>query len=169
MKVLGIDPGFEKVGVAVVEQNTIKDTLLYSACFKTLKSSVFNERLFLIGQEINRVIEKYKPDALSVETLFFNTNQKTALRVSEARGVIIYVAKKHNMEIYEYTPLQIKNAITGYGRADKNQVNSMVKQLIFIPDSTKKEDDEMDSIATALTCLASYKTEKTSVRIKNNL
>jgi len=157
MKVLGIDPGFEKVGIAIVEQNQTNTALFYSTCFKTLQSVNFNERLFLIGKEINRVIKKYKPDALSIETLFFNTNQKTALRVSETRGVIIYESKKHNLTIYEYTPLQIKNAITGYGRADKNQVNNMVKQLIFIPDSTKKEDDEMDAIAAALTCLASYK------------
>jgi len=160
MRVLGIDPGFEKVGIAIVEQDLVKNKLLYSTCFKTLKSSAFNERLFLIGKEINRVIGKYKPDVLSIETLFFNTNQKTALRVSEARGVIVYESKKHNLKIYEYTPLQIKNAITGYGRADKNQVNNMVRQLIDISNPNKKEDDEMDAIATALTCLASYKAEK---------
>ena len=159
MRVLGIDPGYERVGVAVVEKNgSSKENLLYSSCFKTDSKLPFPNRLFLIGQEIERVIKKNKPDALSIETLLFNTNQKTALLVSEARGIIIYEAKKQNLGIYEYTPLQIKNAITGYGRASKNQVDTMVRQLISIPQTTK-QDDEIDAIAIALTGLASYKNQ----------
>ena len=159
MKFLGIDPGFERVGIAVVERNeNSKEILLYSNCFKTDSKLPFPERLLLIGQEIERVIKKNKPDALSIETLLFNTNQKTALMVSEARGIFIYEAQKNNLEIYEYTPLQIKNAITGYGRASKNQVDTMVRQLISIPKTTK-QDDEIDAIAIALTGLASYKNE----------
>ena len=160
MKVLGIDPGFGKVGIAVVEKNkTSKEILLYSNCLKTDSKLSFNERLLLVGKEIERVIKKYTPEILAVETLLFNTNQKTALMVSEARGVIVYEAKKHNLEIYEYTPLQIKNAITGYGRASKNQVSAMIRQLISVP-KTVKQDDEIDAIAVALTCVASYKNEK---------
>ena len=159
MRVLGIDPGFERVGVAVIEKNdSSKENLLYSNCFKTDSKLPFPERLLLIGQEIERVIKKNKLDALSIETLLFNTNQKTALMVSEARGIFIYEAKKNNLEVYEYTPLQIKNAITGYGRASKNQVDLMVRQLISIPKTTK-QDDEIDAIAIALTGLASYKNE----------
>ena len=160
MKVLGIDPGYERVGISVIEkEGDSKEILLYSNCFKTKKELVFNERLFLIGNEINRVIKKYKPDVLAIESLFFNTNQKTALLVSEARGAIIYEAKRQGLDVYEYTPLQIKNATVGYGRASKNQVDTMVRQLISISEKIK-QDDEIDAIAIALTCLASYKNEK---------
>lgn len=159
MRVLGIDPGYERVGIAVIEkEGTSKENLLYSNCFKTKKELPFNERLFLIGDEINNIITKFKPNILAIESLFFNTNQKTALLVSEARGVIIYEAKRRGLDVYEYTPLQIKNAITGYGRASKNQVDTMVRQLISIPKTTK-QDDEVDAIAIALTCFASYKNE----------
>ena len=160
MRILGIDPGYERVGIAVIEKDgTSKENLLYSNCFKTKKELIFNERLFLVGDEINKIIRQFKPRVLAIESLFFNTNQKTALLVSEARGVIIYEAKKQGLDVYEYTPLQIKNAVTGYGRASKDQVDTMVRQLISIPKTTK-QDDEVDAIATALTCLASYKNEK---------
>ena len=159
MRILGIDPGFERVGIAVVEQDkNRKEVLIYSNCFKTDPKLPFNERLLFIGKEVARVIKKYAPEKLSIETLLFNTNQKTALMVSEARGVMAYEAKRHDLGIYEYTPLQIKNAITGYGRATKNQVDAMVRQLIPIP-KTIKQDDELDAIAIALTCGASYKNE----------
>ena len=160
MRILGIDPGFGKVGIAAVKKNeTSKEVLLYSNCFKTDPKLPFNERLLLVGKEIERVIKKHTPEILAIETLLFNTNQKTALMVSEARGVIVYEAKKHNLEIYEYTPLQIKNAVVGYGRASKNQVSAMIRQLISVP-KTVKQDDEIDAIAVALTCVASYKNEK---------
>ena len=157
MIVLGIDPGYERVGIAVVEQDkNRKEILVYSNCFKTDPKLPFNERLFLVGKEVERIIKKYTPEILSIETLLFNTNQKTALRVSEARGVMIYEAKKHNLEVFEYTPLQIKNAVTGYGRATKNQIDVMVRQLMSVP-KTVKQDDEIDAIAASLTCIASYK------------
>ncbi len=156
MKILGIDPGFERVGIAILEKNNSKESLLYSDCFKTSSSLDFPKRLELIGKEINRVVEKYKPDLLSIETLLFNNNQKTAMKVAEARGVVIYEAVCGGLDIYEYTPLQIKMAVTGYGRADKNQVNIMVKQLIEIKKEIKY-DDEMDAIAICLTCSASYR------------
>jgi crossover junction endodeoxyribonuclease RuvC len=159
MIILGIDPGYERLGIAVVEKTTQnKDILLFSECFKTSAQIPFNKRLFLLGQEIDRVCIAYTPQVLSIETLLFNSNQKTALMVSEARGVVIYEARRHNLEVCEYTPLQIKNAITGYGRATKDQVDSMTRQLISLPD-TLSQDDEMDAIATALTCSASYRNE----------
>lgn len=154
MKILGIDPGFERVGISVVEKNTKKDILLFSECFKTSKKLPFNERLTLIGKEVCGVIKKYRPNALAIETLLFNTNQKTALMVSEARGVIVYEASSANLELFEYTPLQIKNAVTGYGRADKKQIDTMVRQLIDIKKETNS-DDEIDAIAVAITCSAS--------------
>jgi len=157
MRVLAIDPGFERVGVAILEKNAGKpETLIYSACFITDKVLPFEDRLLLIGKEILRVVDEYAPDALAIETLFFNTNQKTALRVSEARGVIIYTAKSRGLQICEYTPLQIKIAVTGYGKAPKTQVADMAEKLISIP-KKPRYDDEIDAIAIGLTCLASEK------------
>jgi len=156
MRIIGIDPGFERVGIAVLEKEKNGDVLLYSNCFKTLSSLPFHERLALIGEEIKKIVKKYNPDTLAIETLFFNTNQKTAFLVSEARGVVLYEAVLGNLKIYEYTPLQIKIAITGYGRADKKQINNMVRQLIVLKEDIKS-DDEMDAVATAITCSASYR------------
>jgi len=155
MKILGIDPGFERMGTAVLEKEKGKDTLLYSGCFKTPASLAFNKRLALIGGEVKRVADKYSPDVLAIETLLFNNNKKTAMMVAEARGVMVYEGALKNLDICEYTPLQIKIAVTGYGRADKNQVNIMVKQLINI-EKKVKYDDEMDAIAICLTCSASH-------------
>ncbi len=156
MRVLSIDPGYERVGIAVLEKRNGKEFLLYSDCFKTNAKDEFSERLAQIGAEIERMIKKFSPGALAVESLLFNSNQKTAMKVAEARGAIICISKLAGLEIHEYTPLQIKNAITGYGRADKSQVEMMTRQLVEI----KKEniiDDEMDAIAIGLTALASVK------------
>lgn len=162
MIILGIDPGFERIGISVIKKGLKNDTLLFSICFKTSAKIDFNERLVLIGKEVRRVIKKYKPDSLAIETLIFNTNQKTALMVAEARGVIVYESTLGGLKIYEYTPLQIKNAVTGYGRADKNQVTTMVRQLIAIGDEVTS-DDEIDSIAVSLTCSASIKNRFSSI------
>jgi len=157
MRVLSIDPGFERVGIAILEKNKAQEKLLYSDCFKTSSKELFEKRLVLIGEEIVRVIQKWSPDALAIETLFFNTNQKTAFRVSEARGVIIYQSAKLGLSVHEYTPLQIKIAVTGYGKAPKKQVDDMVRTLIPI-EKKNMNDDEMDAIAVGITCLASAST-----------
>lgn len=153
MRILGIDPGYERLGVAVVEKINNKEVVLHSECFKTSASLSFNERLLLLGNKIESICEEYKPDTLSIETLFFTTNQKTAMHVAEARGVILYIASKKNMRIFEATPLQIKIATTGYGKADKKEVMKMVKMLVKI-DKDKTSDDELDAIAIALTGFA---------------
>jgi|SRR5579872_2795054 len=154
-RILAIDPGFERVGIAVLEkEHRSKEKLLYSECFKTSAKLPYSERLFLIGQKIKDIVGEWRPGALVIEKLFFNTNQKTALMVAEARGVIIYEAGVANLSIFEYTPLQIKIAVTGYGRSEKGQVARMIPRLITI---TKKitSDDEFDAIAVGLTCFAS--------------
>ncbi len=154
MKILAIDPGFERVGIAVLEkENSGKHTLVHSTCFKTSAKLPFYERLNLIGKEIESIIKKYKPQVLAIEKLYFTTNQKTVMGVSEARGVIIYVASSNNLKIFEYTPPQIKIAVTGYGKSTKEAVMSMVPKLIAINHETKS-DDELDAIATGITCLA---------------
>jgi len=170
MKILAIDPGYERIGIAIIEKpEKEKEVLLYSDCFKTPATLPFSERLSLIGQEISRVISKFTPTVLAIETLFFAKNQKTALGVAEARGVITYEAARHNLNVHEYTPLQVKMAIAGHGRGDKTDILRMLPKLITI---TKKvrHDDEYDAIAVGLTCSASqnyYKQSKTSTTRKN--
>lgn len=159
MIIIGIDPGYERIGIAVLEKNKSdkKEVLLYSSCFKTSAKLPLPERIFLLGAEIQSVIKKYKPEKLAIEKLYFENNAKTAMGVSEARGVIIYIAKSHNLEILEYTPLQIKNAVTGYGKATKPQVHTMVSRLIELPKNVT-QDDEIDAIAVAITGFATTRT-----------
>lgn len=158
MKILGIDPGYERLGIAVLEKKAgdRKETLLYSSCFKTKAGQPHSERLKLLGQEISRVIEAYEPEALSIETLFINTNQKTAMYVAEARGTIIYEAARHGLSVGEFSPPQIKSTVANNGRADKKAIIKMIPLLIKI-DKEIKHDDEYDAIAVALTYFAHNK------------
>src|SRR3989338_6967551 len=112
MKILGIDPGFERLGVAVIEKTTTgKESVIFSECFKTKSDLDFSDRLKLIGSEVKKIIKKYKPDVLAIETLFLNTNQKTVMRVAEARGVVIYEASIAGLKVFEASPPQIKVAV----------------------------------------------------------
>ncbi len=156
MKIIAVDPGYERVGIAILEKNKSGEVVLYSDCFKTKANLPFEKRLLEIGSEIKKLIKEYKPNALSIETLFFNSNQKTVMKVSEARGAILYEAVSNGLKIKEYTPLQIKVAVSGDGRADKKQMIRMVDLLIK---KTKeiKYDDEYDAIAAGLTYFASEK------------
>lgn len=155
MRILGIDPGYERLGIAILEKDKKgdKECVLFSECFKTSAKLEFSERLNLIGEEVRKIIKKYKPEILSIETLFLNTNQKTVMHVAEARGVVIYEAARARLKIFEASPPQIKIATTGYGRSDKAQIIKMVKILVKIDDS-KTSDDELDAIAIALTAFA---------------
>lgn len=155
--ILSIDPGYERLGICVLEKNFItkKIKILHSECFKTSKDIDFKERMLKIGIYIEGIIEKYKTEDLAIENIFMNTNQKTALKVSEIKGVLIYICKKQKMNVFEYTPLQIKSAITGSGRSDKNAIQKML--YILMPELkklTKKIDDEYDAIACGLTHFA---------------
>ncbi|MBU1557738.1 crossover junction endodeoxyribonuclease RuvC [Patescibacteria group bacterium] len=151
MRIISIDPGYERVGIAVVEKKSSrKEELIYSDCFQTSSKSPITERFLLIGKEIEKVIQKYKPETMAIETLFFNSNQKTAMKVSEARGIIIYQALANGLSVFEYTPLQIKIAVTGYGRGDKKQIIAMIPHLIKV-EKEIKYDDEYDAIAVGLT------------------
>mgnify|MGYP001565962777 CR=1 FL=1 len=155
MRILGIDPGFERLGVAILEKNKSdrKEKVLFSECFKTSAKLEFPERLFMVGKEVRNIIKRFKPEILAIETLFFATNQKTVMRVAEVRGAVIYEASLGGLKIFEASPLQIKIATTGYGKANKEQVMKMVKILVQI-DNLKKSDDELDAIAIALTAFA---------------
>lgn len=156
MRVLSIDPGYERLGIAIIEKVNRKETLVYSECFKTSAKIPHSERLALIAQKIGEILEAYKPNALAIETLLFNSNQKTALLVAEARGLIIGTVGIKGLRVFEYNPLQIKVAVTGFGHSDKDQVIFMVKKLIAVSDKVKI-DDEFDAIACGLTFFASEK------------
>ena len=155
MKIIAIDPGYDRCGVAVMEKNlkTGKESLITSMCIETSSKESFLDRLFTIGDRVEKIIKKELPTALSIEKLFFNTNQKTATNVSEVRGALLYMAKKYNLKIYEYTPIQIKMAITGHGRSSKSQVISIIPRLLKVNKDIKR-DDEWDAIAVGLTCFA---------------
>ena len=151
MILLSIDPGFERLGLAIIQkEGRDKETLLYSECFKTSAKLPHQERLRLIGNKIEDLIKEYKPMELATEKLFLTSNQKTVIPVAEARGVILYIAGLHNMKVSEYSPPEIKVAVTGYGRSDKQQIMAMVPRLITVT-KTIKSDDEFDAIAIGLT------------------
>lgn len=167
MRILGIDPGFERLGVAILEKRPgdRKEVVIYSKCFKTSPKLEFTERLYLIGKEIKDKIKEYKPDVLAIETLFFANNQKTVMNVSETRGVIIYEGLLADLEIFQASPLQVKMAITGHGKADKKQILKMVPMLVKL-DKNKTSDDELDAIAIGLTAFAHSNTlAKTKARL----
>lgn len=160
MKILGIDPGYERLGIAILEKNKgdKKEILIHSECFKTSSKLSFSERLFILGDRVEQIIKEHNPKILSIETLFLNTNQKTVMQVAEVRGVIIFLSRKYSLEIFEASPPQIKNTITGYGKSDKIQIHKMVSLLINLPkEKSKSLDDELDAIAIALTAFAHTK------------
>ena len=149
MIVLGIDPGYAIVGVGVVEYRNSRFSLVSYGAITTDAGVPFNRRLEIIYDELTEIIEKYKPDVMSVEELFWNTNQKTGIVVAEARGVILLSAHEAGVPIFEYTPLQVKQAIVGYGRAEKKQVIAMVTSLLGLK-KPPKPDDTADAIALAI-------------------
>ena len=154
MKIIAIDPGYERVGIAIVEKGKDgKEMMLFSECFKTSAKLALSERLALIGMKIAETIQTYAPERMAIESLFFTSNQKTAIAVAEARGVILYEGARAGLRIHEYTPMQIKVAVTGHGKADKQQVMFMTEKLVSLVKKVTS-DDEMDAIAIGLTCLA---------------
>lgn len=156
MKVLAIDPGYDRIGIAVLEKEHGVEMLRYSHCLLTNRSHSLAERLHTLGTEIERLLGIHTPDMLAIETLFFNKNIKTAIGVAQARGVILYLAHKHHCLVTEYGPQEIKVAVTGYGNSDKLAVIAMVKQLVQnVP--TDALDDEYDAIAVGITALAHHR------------
>lgn len=155
MRVIAIDPGYDRLGVAVMEFQNGKECLLYSTCLESDKQQSLPDRIHFVGDALLRIVEEYSPDTMAVETLFFNKNVKTAIGVAEARGAFIYIAKSAGCQIYEFGPQEIKSAITGYGKSDKKAVIDMVLRLVKNA-PTKALDDEYDAIAVGVTCLATY-------------
>ena len=160
MRVLAIDPGYERLGIAVLEKlSGGKETLLYSDCFRTSAKESFESRLLSIGKRTEDVIKEYIPNALAIENLFLSNNQKTAMRVAEVRGALIYIASSNSLTVAEMAPLQIKLAVTGDGKSSKDQMMKMVDMLIKT-NRSKMLDDEYDAIACGLAFFALYKSLK---------
>lgn len=149
MKILGIDPGMAIVGYSVIDYdgNTLK--LLHSGSIQTDKKSRESARLLEIYNDMSTVVNEYKPDICAIEKLFFFRNQTTVMPVAHARGVILTVLEKYGIPIFEYTPMEVKQTLTGYGRADKKEVEQMVKLALGTNDLPKL-DDTIDSIAIAI-------------------
>lgn len=150
MVILGIDPGYGIVGFGVIEKTPYSVKVIDYGAIYTYKEDTFPERLRKIYAGMNQLIDKYKPDFMCCEELFFNHNVTTAINVAQARGVILLAGIQRIGKLYEYTPLQIKQALTGQGRADKKQVQYMVKAILNL-NSIPKPDDAADALAVALT------------------
>ncbi|MBC7333224.1 MAG: crossover junction endodeoxyribonuclease RuvC [Actinobacteria bacterium] len=156
MKVMGVDPGLETTGVGVVEIRENKYFPVYCGCIETKKYKSIPERLKKIYSELNRLIVEYAPDSLAIEDIFFSSNAKTAFNIGQARGISILAGSQNNISIYEYTPLQVKLAIVGYGKATKKQIKYMLKVILNVEDNFfTNKDDAWDAMAVAL-CHASY-------------
>lgn len=149
MRILGIDPGFAITGYSIIDYIGNKFNLITSGAILTEAKTSFPLRLEKIYYDVKDIIDNYGPECMSIEELFFNNNAKTAINVAQARGVILMTARINNVDVYEYTPLQVKQAVVGYGRADKIQVQRMVK-MILNAEKLPKLDDITDSMAIAI-------------------
>ena len=151
MIILGIDPGTANTGYGIIEKHKDNLKCLGYGCIKTKSSEDFPKRIEIIYDEIERLIKKWKPDIVAVENLFFFKNEKTAFSVGQARGAILLAASKNHKEIFETTPLEVKQAVSGYGKADKSQVQRMVKIILNLPE-IPRPDDAADALAVSITC-----------------
>jgi crossover junction endodeoxyribonuclease RuvC len=147
--ILGVDPGTATTGYGLIRKEGQKYSLIHYGCILTPAKTPLHDRLDTIYEELSDIIDEHTPDHMAVEELFFAANAKTAIAVGQARGVILLAGKKKGISIFEYTPLEVKMALTGYGRADKNQIQQMVKTLLSLPE-IPKPDDAADAIAIAI-------------------
>ncbi len=150
MRILGIDPGLATIGWGVIDVINGKLKPISFGVILTPKDKTLPDRLMIIEEDLKSLINKFKPDEIAIEELFFNDNTKTAINVAHARGVILITCSKNCAKLYEYTPLQIKQALTGYGRAEKRQIQEMTKTFLNLP-KIPKPDDAADALAVALT------------------
>lgn len=149
MKILGIDPGYAIVGFGVIDFCLNKFNILGYGAITTPANLDMNRRLLMIYNELQQVIQKYRPSCIAIEKLYFTSNQKTAIAVAQARGVILLACAQNNLEIFEYTPLQVKQSVVGYGRATKSQVINMTSSILGLK-SAPKLDDTADALAIAI-------------------
>jgi crossover junction endodeoxyribonuclease RuvC len=156
MRILGIDPGIGRTGWGIIEKEKNGITVVDFGCIETSSEMAMHRRLQLLYDNIGILFSDFKPDSLAVEDLFFNTNAKTAFVVGQARGVILLAASCNGITPFVYTPLQVKIAVTGYGRAQKNQVGMMIKSILRLT-AVPKPDDVADALAIAVTHASSMK------------
>lgn len=156
IRILGIDPGFGRTGWGVIEKSGSEWQVVDFGCIETSAKKDFISRIDELNRELLKIIKKYKPTQSGVEDLFFAKNVKTAMKVGQARGVILLTLRQAGIPIDEFNPLQIKQALTGYGRAEKGQVQKMVEMILQIKKKIRP-DDAADALAVALTCGASMK------------
>ena len=149
LRILGIDPGYAIVGFGVLDYDGYRFTPVHFGAITTEAKTDFNVRLKIIFDDMNTVLTSFKPDVMAIEKLFFNTNQKTGIDVAQARGVILLSAINAGVPVYEYTPLQVKQSVVGYGRAEKPQVMDMTKRILGLA-SVPKPDDTADALAIAI-------------------
>ncbi len=168
MKIIGIDPGYAIVGWGVVNYDRTKFTTLDYGAITTHASMPFEQRLLTIYNELDLLLRMHKPDAMSVEKLFFSNNQKTAIDVAQARGIILLAATQHGIPCYQYTPLQVKLSVVGYGKAVKSQVMEMTKRLLHLKE-VPKPDDTADALAIAITHAHSSNSRISSVSLDQRI
>lgn len=149
MRILGIDPGLATIGFSIVDADKNRMKLVTCGAISTPAHTSLSSRLDRIFHDMNELISTFCPDVMSIEELFFNTNITTGISVAHGRGVILLAAYQAGIEIFEYTPLQVKQAVAGYGRADKKQVIDMVRRILNLP-AAPKPDDAADAVALAI-------------------
>lgn len=149
MVIMGIDPGYAIVGFGIVDYKNNKFDLLSYGAITTEAKTDFSDRLIRIYEGVDSLIKKYRPDAIAIERLYFTTNQKTAIDVAQARGVILLAARQNLINVSEYTPLQVKGAVVGYGKAEKKQVMEMTRVMLGLKEYPKP-DDAADALAVAI-------------------
>lgn len=149
MIILGIDPGYAIVGWGVLEYNGVKFKTLAYGAINTSVNAPFSSRLEHIYDSLLTIISKYRPECVAIEKLFFQNNQKTAIDVGQARGVIVLACQKSGLEVNEYTPLQVKQSVVGYGRAEKKQIMEMTRVILNLK-QVPKPDDTADALAIAI-------------------
>ncbi len=156
LRVLGLDPGTATTGWAILEEKGGKMKALAYGHIATFPKTPESKRLLEISEDLNGIIDKYRPTEAGIEKIFFFKNQKTIIQIGQARGSLLLTLEQKNVRIYGYTPLQVKQAVTGYGRAEKRQIQIMVKKILNLP-SIPKPDDTADAIAIAICHLSSRK------------
>ena len=164
LTVIGIDPGYDRVGWSIGTFGS-SYTLQAAGCIQTQKKESIFTRYSQISEELEKIVQKYQPSEAAIETLYFSKNTTTALRVSEARGVIISELLRKNCTIFEYNPVSIKQAVTGNGAANKTAVEKMVRMQTSLPDSTAMIDDAIDAIAVGITHAVKGRMQKLTQRL----
>lgn len=166
MTIIGIDPGTATTGFGVLKKNKKGNKVIDYGCIRTQPGMPDGDRLKILNNELNKIIKKYQPEILAIENIYFFKNLKTAMPVSQAKGVILLTAAKKKIPVYEFTPLQMKMAITGYGKAEKKQVQKMLQVLLDL-EKLPKQDDAADALGIALCyILESEKKRRQKEKIK---